>query len=87
MEVEFSRRKAFLAERLELEANQGIERMERRVEMDLREAMESEVHRKAEAFRLEQEIKMRDNIAKKRRKHESGWRSSLRTSASLSRRK
>ena len=45
--------------------------MERRVEMDLREAMESEVHRKAEAFRLEQEIKMRDNIAKKRRKHES----------------
>ena len=26
--------------------------MERRVEMDLREAMESEVHGKAEAFRL-----------------------------------
>jgi hypothetical protein len=48
-----------------------MERMERRVEMDLREAMESEVHRKAEAFRLEQEIKMRDSIAKKRRKHES----------------
>ena len=33
MEIEFSRRKAFLGERLELEATQNIERMERRVEI------------------------------------------------------
>ena len=34
MEIEFSRRRSFLEERLGLEASQAIERMERRVERD-----------------------------------------------------
>ncbi len=41
METEFDRRRAFLSDRLDLEAAQELERMERRVEMDIREAEES----------------------------------------------
>tara|TARA_B110000495_G_scaffold113333_1_gene98064 strand:- start:964 stop:1590 length:627 start_codon:yes stop_codon:yes gene_type:complete len=71
MEVELTRRQAFLNERLELEANQDLERMERRVEMDLREVMESQVHRKAESYRLDQEIQMRERLAEARKVRES----------------
>ena len=60
MDTEYQRRRAFLEERLELEASQDVERMQRRVEMDLREAMETGVHRKIETHRLEQEMQMRE---------------------------
>ena len=71
METEFDRRKAFLNDRLELEASQDMDRMERRVQMDPREAEESKVHRKVESYRLEQEIGMRERLAAARKKHEA----------------
>ena len=70
METEYERRRAFLEERLELEAAQDVERMQRRVEMDLREAMESGVHRKVEAHRLDQEMQRRERLSESRRERE-----------------
>tara|TARA_B110000014_G_scaffold176893_1_gene126631 strand:- start:295 stop:921 length:627 start_codon:yes stop_codon:yes gene_type:complete len=66
METEYERRRAFLEERLELEATQEVGRMQRRVEMDLREAMETGVHRKVEGHRLEQEMQMRERLSDSR---------------------
>ena len=39
--------------------------------MDLREVMESQVHRKVEAYRLDQEIQMRERLAEARKARES----------------
>ncbi|GIT75181.1 MAG: hypothetical protein Ct9H300mP30_2430 [Methanobacteriota archaeon] len=71
METEYERRRAFLEERLKLEAFQDVERMQRRVEMDLREAMESGVHRKVEAHRLDQEMQRRERLSDSRREREA----------------
>ena len=51
--------------------------MQRRVEMDLRESSEAQVHRKIEAHRLEQEIQMRERLAESRRVHEEKFQKLL----------
>ena len=51
--------------------------MQRRVEMDLREASEAQVNRKVEAHRLEQEIQMRERLAESRRKYEELFQKQL----------
>ena len=51
--------------------------MQRRVEMDLRESSEAQVHRKIEAHRLEQEIQMRERLAESRRVHEEKFQKHL----------
>jgi hypothetical protein len=45
--------------------------------MDLREGMESQVHRKTEAYRLDKEISMRDKLAKTRKERENELEKSL----------
>ena len=53
--------------------------MERRVEMDLREVMESQVHRKTESYRLDQEIQMRERLAEARKLREAELDKQLRS--------